>query len=337
LIVGVLMKSAFAIESDEQNVLDLDVISYESFIQDDPEALSVLKQALYEKGIVGIKGIPGYAEKVSHFIQTAREFVALPEEVKASYSPRHDLGETFLGYERGKEKFRRQDCRWVVDDLKISFYAQVPDFAGNKWPREVDLKTAFQDIGALMNEMGEAVMSKIDLLGHETGIFMKDGTRFGRLLHYQKTGHTDRDNPLWCGGHFDHGLFTALLPAFYFVDGTTVSEPVDAGLFVKTTSEGVFKKVVCDPDVLMFQVGEFGQLVTNDVIKATEHRVNKSSLNDIERFTMALFFDPPMDTVIRSFSILTKDSRYGGGPGDPCSYGHWHEESFKRYIVEEEE
>jgi isopenicillin N synthase-like dioxygenase len=163
-----------------------------------------------------------------------------------------------------------------------------------------------------------------------------DGTpRVGRMLYYRKSGNTAAENPFWCGSHLDHGMFTALLPAFYFVNGQAVAEPREAGLFVKTTHDGVFKKVMADdPDVMLFQVGEFGQLVTNDAIRATEHRVHKAS-GTVERYTMALFFDAPMETVIRSTSELTKDSRYGAAAGEPCTYLRWHEESFKRYIVKD--
>jgi len=126
-----------------------------------------------------------------------------------------------------------------------------------------------------------------------------------------------------------------LVPAFYFKDGEAVDEPIEAGLFVKAAGDAVFKKVVAnDPEILLFQVGEFGQLITNDAIKATEHRVQKAS-EAIERYTMALFFDPPMETVIFSDSELTQDSRYGGPTGAPCSYRQWHERSFDRYLVKE--
>jgi hypothetical protein len=49
---------------------------------------------------------------------------------------------------------------------------------------------------------------------------------------------------------------------------------------------------------------------------------------------MALFFNAPLDAVVYSYSELTSDSRYGGLPGEPCSFLHWHEESFKRYLAQ---
>ncbi len=318
-------------------VLDLDIVSYEDFINEDRTALDALQHALYEKGIVGIKGIPGYKEKVLKFIETARAFSALPEEVKESYAPNRALGETFLGYEKGKEKFKRPDGRWVIDDLKVSYYGFVPDSAFNKWPKEMDLRTPFQDIGKLMSEMGEAVMQKIGLIGPKAVTSLDGAPRLGRMLYYRKSEDSSKDNPYWCGSHFDHGLFTALLPAFYFAQGEAVPEPEEAGLFVKTTSEGIFKKVVAnDPEVLLFQVGEFGQLVTHDAIRATEHRVHKAE-GRVERFTMALFTDAPMDMEVRSTSVLTADSRYGGKAGDPCTYRHWNGESFKRYLVKDDD
>ncbi len=325
------------LNAEDIEVLALDIVAYEAFIQEDPESLEVLKRALHEKGIVGIRGIPGYKEKVLNFIEKAREFSSLSEEVKDAYSPNRSQGDLFLGYEKGKEKFKRPDGRWVIDDLKVSYYGYVPDCPQNKWPREIDLRSPFLDLGSMMVEMGKAVMEKIGILGPSTGISLERAMPLGRMLYYRKSGNTVADNPFWCGEHFDHSMFTALLPAFYFMEGEAIAEPTEAGLFVKTSIDGTFKKVIADdPDVLMFQVGEFGQLVTNDAIRATEHRVHKAP-GSVERYTMALFFDAPMDTVIHSTSVLAKDSRYGGIPGEPCSYQKWNENTFKRFLVKEEE
>lgn len=335
LFFSFLFTAQAVLATDETiELLDLDIISYESFIQNDPAALHQLEKALHEKGIVGIKGIPGYKEKVLKFIEAAREFSALPEEIKERYAPDHTSGDMFIGYEKGKEKFKRADGQWVVDDLKVSYYANIPDDLSNKWPHEVNLKEAFCAIGNLMAEMGESVMQKIGLFGE--ALSLEGVLKSGRMLYYRKSVEGSSENSLWCGAHFDHGIFTALLPAFYFSEGKATLEPLEAGLFVKTTKEGVFKKVDANnPDVMLFQVGEFGQLATDDHIRATEHRVHKA-FGSVERYTLALFFVPTSDTTIYSHSVLTEDARYGGKAGDPCVYQHWHEESFKRYIVKDD-
>ncbi len=329
---------ASAIEAEEQEtveILSLDVLSYDSFVREEPETLDLLRKALFEKGIVGIRGVPGYKDKVTRLIENARQFSSLPEEVKEIYGPDRSLGEVDLGYEKGKEKFQRLDGTWVVDSLKTTYSAFVPDVSINKWSKEVDLQTPFLELGTLMSDMGEAVMEKIGLIGPNTGISLDGIPRKGRLLYYQSIGEKTT-NPLWCGAHFDHGPFTVLLPSFYFAHGKAIAEPAEAGLFIKTTRDGMFKKIVADdPDVLLFQVGEFGQLMTDDAIRATEHRVHKAH-GPVERYTMALFLNAPRDTVVHSFSELTNDSRYGGIAGAPCSFGQWQERSFNRYLVIEE-
>ena len=317
----------------EVETLDLDVISYEGLIQGNPEDLTLLNRALFEKGIVAIRGVPGYREKLEAFTLSARAFIALDEEVKNRYAPIRERGDLFLGYEKGKEKFKRPEGKWVIDDLKVSYYAFLPDQFLNRWPSELDLQTSYCQLGCLMAQMGKLVMEKIGLIGPSPKIELGDTPQVGRMLYYQKSGDTSVDNPYWCGAHFDHGLFTALTPATYFMEGALVAEPEEAGLFVKVGNS--FKKVKADPEVLMFQVAEFGQLTTNDAIRATEHRVRKAK-GSVERFAMAVFFDAPMDATIRSLSELTRDSRYGGVAGEPCSYQKWHEESFKRYIVIDE-
>lgn len=331
LLIGILSAGTL-INAQQVEILDLNIISYEKLVQGDADTLTILDKALHEKGIVGVKGVPGYKEKHSQFIEASRKFSHLPEGVKEQYKPNRALGETFLGYETGKEKFRRENGDWVVDDLKTSYYAAIPDHAKNKWPIEVNLKDPFEDLGELMAETGELIMYKIGLLGASTGFELENDARSGRMLYYRKSD--SYDNPLWCGAHFDHGLFTVILPAVYYANGEQVAEPLEAGLFIRTAKDAPFRKVVSDDlDVMLFQVGEFGQLATDDGIRATEHRVHKA-LGAIERYTLAVFFNAPMDIPIYSKSILTSDARYGANPGEACTFRHWHEESFKRYVVE---
>ena len=95
--------------------LALKVIPYDLFMQDDAETLETLRAALYQEGIVGIRGVPGYRERLKEFVDEARAFSALPEETKEQYAPNREKGDLFLGYEKGKEKFKRPDGKWVVD------------------------------------------------------------------------------------------------------------------------------------------------------------------------------------------------------------------------------
>lgn len=334
IFLSVLLIMGSYVHAEIEETLILDVISYEKLIQEDPETLQILHKALHEKGIVGVRAIPTYKEKYEQFIKAAREFSALPEQVKEKYEPNRSLGETFLGYEIGKEKFQRPNGEWVVDDLKASYYAFVPNSSQNKWPAELDLQTPFQDIGQLMADMGELIMYKIDLLGDKTGFKLEDNSRLGRMLYYRKCDNNE--NPYWCGAHFDHSLFTVILPAVYFIHGEQIPEPKEAGLFIRTSPDMPFKKVFAsDLDVMMFQVGEFGQLATNDGIRATEHCVRKT-VGAVERYTLALFSNAPMDVPIYSTSVLAHDARYGTKIGEASTFRYWNDATFQRFLVKKE-
>lgn len=324
LLVVFAITSLFAQETH----LNVDIFSYQDFANKDPQTLKDLKEALLEKGIIGIKGVPGYKEGAERFILAAREFSALSEEEKNQYAPNRQTGE-ITGYELGAEKFMRPDGEWTIDDAKASYYAFIPDNDKNRWPEE-GLKDAYLEIAHIMFDTGIKLLESIDLMV-KNNIDINKITGFGRMLHYRKQSDATMLNPYWCGAHYDHSLITALLPAFYFIGDEPVAEPEEAGLFVRTKNE--YKKVVSDdPDVLLFQVGEFGQLAMDDEISATEHRVHKAR-GGIERFTLAVFYDPALDTVVHSKSVLTKDARYG--TEESCTYQRWSEESYKRYLVEE--
>jgi len=305
----------------------LTVFSYEDFERGDVQTMDLLKTALHEHGIFGIRGIPDFKKIVREFIESARKFSHLPEDVKKSCAPDP---KDFLGYELGAEQFKI-DGKWVPDDLKTSYYAHVPNSGRNKWPEKkvFDLQTPFQAIGGLMLETGKKVIEKIGILKSNPSISLAKH-HVARMLYYRKSTDSQTDNPRWCGEHFDHGLLTALLPASYFDGENQIDEPEEAGLHVKTANDTDFKKVVADKDVMLFQIGEACQLLTNDSTLATKHRVDKAH-GSVERYTMALFFALSDKSEIHSTSRLTKDKRFGEGKF--CTYGNWHQASIARYKV----
>lgn len=325
-----LFLSIFALTSvfSNQENLELDIISYEKLINREEETLSTLKKALYENGIIAVRGVPGQIEAYEKYLSALIAFHKLPENIKTKCSPKRASGD-ILGYELGAESYNLVD----IDNLKSSYYAHYPDCIENKWPEELDLKTPFLEMTKLMADTGETIMRVVGLLGKETGIELAPKSRLGRMLYYKKS--SNNSNPNWCGAHFDHSLFTALLPATYFRDGKRIEEPEEAGLFVRQETDAPFKKVqATDRSLMLFQVGEFAQLVTNDAIRATQHRVNKAN-GAVERYTLAMFCDAPMDTTIESTSVITADPRYKAAPGEPYTYGEWCQESYKRFLVKD--
>lgn len=295
------------------------------------ESVKHLRTALLQKGIVGICDVPDFRKKSFNYIKAARQFSALDHSVRQKYAPNRDAGIT-EGYELGAERFKNKDGIWQVDDKKASYYAYVPENAKNRWPSEVDLKNPYQALGQLIFDTGKLILNAIGL-NKKVGLHHDQLVGYGRMLHYHKEGEETNENPGWCGAHFDHGLFTGLIPAWYFRDGTEVDEPEEAGLYILPHDGSAFEKIiVSDKDILLFQTGEFGQLISDDRIRATKHKVLKAK-GRIERFTFALFYSADDNTIIKSNSEMTKDERYKANqsPDGRISYGEWQNASFKRY------
>ena len=312
--------------------LQIEILSYTDLTQPNPsQAVTQLKTALLRQGIVGIRHIPSFEQKSRDYITAARQFAALNDPVKQQYAPNRDAGET-EGYEIGAEWFQNKQGIWQIDDKKASYYAFVPNAAANRWPTEVDLKSAYLDLGQLIFGVGKLLLNAM-ALNHLAGLDHDLLVGYGRMLHYHKENDATNDNPDWCGAHFDHGVFTGLLPAYYFQNGIEVDEPEEAGLYIVPSSGEHFEKVgTPEKDVLLFQVGEFGQLASHDQIKATQHKVCKAK-DGIERFSFALFYSAQDQVTIQSQSQLIQDERYtlNQTPDGTIQYGAWQKASFERY------
>jgi isopenicillin N synthase-like dioxygenase len=308
----------------------LDVVSFHHLNINDNAMVQTVKHALLQNGIIGVRDLPEFETKSKFYVDAARKFSSLDEKIKNCYAPNRDIGET-EGYELGAEWFQNKDGVFQVDDKKSSFYAIVPDHVKNKWPTEVDLRSAYLDLGKLIFDTGKSILTMIGL-NNEMGLKHSELNGCGRMLHYRKESDLTNENPFWCGAHFDHGLFTGLMPAYYFSDGIEIAEPEEAGLYIIPGNGEQFEKVnIPGKDILLFQVGEFGQLISNDEIKATKHLVIKVK-GGIERYSFALFYSPNKNMMIESYSSLITDNRYRlNQVRRRLSYDQWEKASFDRY------
>ncbi len=312
--------------------MELDLISFSDLVADKQKTIIHLETALLHKGIVGVQDVPDFEGTSRRYIHAAKKFSKLKEVIKQQYAPDRDAGQT-EGYELGAEWFKNKEGSWQTDDKKASFYAFIPDSIKNRWPLEVDLKTPYLALGSLIFNTGKILLNKIGLYEERAGLLFDRLIGYGRMLHYHKQNKRSDENPDWCGAHVDHGLFTGLIPAYYFRNEVELEEPEEAGLYILPPQGKQFEKIFAtDKNILLFQVGEFGQLLSNDRIQATKHVVRKAQ-GEIERFTFALFFVPDDNTVIQSNSILTQDERYKLHQlaDGSLRYGEWHQASFERY------
>lgn len=312
--------------------MKIDIIAYHDLMQPlDPAKHQHIIDALLNKGLIGVSHVPDFQTKSRAYVEAALAFSKLSDDIKSRYMPDRESGQT-EGYELGAEWFKNDKGEWQIDDKKASFYAHVPDRAENIWPQEVDFKSAYLALGNLIYDTGKHLLNMLGL-GDELGLTANKITGYGRMLHYHKENDATNANPDWCGAHLDHCLLTGLMPAYYLQHEKFVSEPKEAGLYIVPTGESEFIKIDADNNIMLFQIGEFGQIVSNDRVRATRHIVKKSK-DGIERFAFALFINPTNDYVARSTSILTTDQRYRDHvkTDGTLLYGDWHQASFARYI-----
>lgn len=313
--------------------MNLDVFSYRDIqeLGSNHALATELNAVLKNKGIMGVSHVPHFIEYSQAYTSAVRKFVKLPEEVKRQYAPDRDAGVT-EGYELGAEWFQNEDNEWKLDDKKASFYAHIADHKENVWPTEVDLKTPYLALGNLMRTTAILLLDAMGIT-KSFGLNGDDWKGYGRMLHYQKVGSATDSNTNWCGAHFDHGAFTCLMPARYFRGEVEIEEPEEAGLHIVPTGTSDFVKVRApDKSILLFQVGEFLQLASDDRIAATKHLVRKAR-GDIERIALATFIDPPDDIRISSASVLAKDERFSANldANHTASYKDWASSSYERY------
>jgi isopenicillin N synthase-like dioxygenase len=168
------------------------------------------------------------------------------------------------------------------------------------------------DLGQLIFKIGKEVLKLLDI---DLGEYRLKC----RMLYYKSVQQNNNDgSPYWCGSHRDHGLFTGLCPAVYIKNGMVVDKPSEVGLFIRG------KEVKVPNDVLMFQVGEVAQLVSNGNIQATEHHVQKAF--GYTRQTFAAFFMPSEDYLINS-----TDQSYSDRYVRPMTYKDWEVVTYKKY------
>ena len=71
--------------------------------------------------------------------------------------------------------------------------------------------------------------------------------------------------------------------------------------------------------LLLFQIGEVAELITNGAVTATEHEVRKA-VGGYERFSFAHFITPMADYVMES-ALAKYNDRFSPG----MTYGEWNQ------------
>ena len=180
-------------------------------------------------------------------------------------------------------------------DFRKEFEPDHPDvIAGkplhgpNQWPDQpAGFKDALQAHWDHMVRLGEAVARGIALsLGEEESLldrFVRDAFCNMRILHYPVYDGEDPEVGEGIGPHIDYGFLTIL-------DQDEVS-----GLEVMNTAgEWVIAPYI--PGTYILNIGRVTQVWTNDLYKATQHRVRRVPR---DRYSVPFFFNPNFDAIVQ--------------------------------------
>lgn len=227
----------------------------------------------------------------------AKQFFALPEDVKRSYlipGGGGARGYTAFGVETAKGG--------TASDLKEFWHVGRELVAGHKfrdvmddnvWPAEIEgFKETFLELYDAFDAAGLKILAAIArFLGVDEDYFadtVRDGNSVLRMLHYpaqtEPTG-----NHIRAGAHEDINTITLLLGA------------EEAGLELKT-KDGRWLPVSPKPGELVVNIGDMLQRLTNGRLRSTSHRVVNPAPERAShaRYSMPFFLHFRPDFVIEA-------------------------------------
>ena len=274
-------------------------ISLKNLINNDELTLTALSEALTNHGFFVITDHQIPHSLFNQAYEFSEKFFNLPIKNKQSYSFREFAGA------RGYTPFGKETALGeTVPDLK-EFWHHGPiidktfdnRIMKNIHVNEIkDFNEVFDKLFTEMNTLGSKLLSSISLTLDLPINFFDESTKKGnsllRLIHYPPSNN---QNMFRAREHADINLITLLIGA---------NEP---GLEVKDKS-GAWIPVSSSYEDIVCNIGDMMQLITDNRLKSTPHRVVKYKTDEIKsRYSIPFFMHPSPDTVLKSvFNIEDK-------------------------------
>ncbi|KAH7909025.1 Clavaminate synthase-like protein [Hygrophoropsis aurantiaca] len=280
------------------------------------------------------------SEESEELARLAREFFALPQEVKDKISIRNQ------DHARGYQRLKENVTNGKADNHEaIDFYKSVerpdrtrPLWGENQWPEVPEFRPRYTQWIEKMKMLGMLVMEAMAVgLGMTTEEWddlrnqVDDSFWVMRIIGYPPLPN-DHDG-FSCGAHKDYGCLTLLyadptrsaLQVFLRQSGDDASEADDLPS-EQDTEQGTWINADPIPGCIVCNIGEMWEIWSNGLYKSTLHRVIHKSSN--YRVSIPFFFEPnfaanvaPLSAALR---IQGKDSVEGltdGKAYSPVVYG----------------
>ena len=267
-------------------------ISLKDLADNKKSTLNLLSDALSNHGFFVITDHKIPYSLFNEAYKYSEKFFNLDNLVKAKYSFREHAGA------RGYTPFGKETALGeTVPDLK-EFWHHGPildktfdkRILNNIVVSEIDnFNNIFDKLFKEMNSLGSKLLSSISLTLDLPQDYFEQSTKRGnsllRLIHYPPSND---DNMFRAREHADINLITLLIGA---------NEP---GLEVKDKS-GTWIPVSSSYEDIVCNIGDMMQLVTDQKLKSTPHRVVKYKNDELKsRYSIPFFMHPSPDTILKS-------------------------------------
>lgn len=167
----------------------------------------------------------------------------------------------------------------------------------NQWPADPWLRQAMQRYDAAIVDLGQRLLCALSVAVGEVpdflGRFFAPPSTALRLIHYPPTPEDRPDDLFGSHPHTDYGFLTILAQD-------------DVGGLQVQGQDGAWMPVPSIPDAFVVNIGDVFAQWTNNAFNSTPHRViNASTRRD--RYSVAFFFDPNLDAVVRCLPRFCAD------------------------------
>jgi len=284
-------------------------------------AAAALRSACLDTGFFYVVGHGVDAELIADAFEQNRRFHALPDSEKL----RIKLNQWHRGYEPLASSKLTSSSRFAPathpNQLESFFLRhEVPsdglDYSGkelagpNQWPDDPAFRVEVRAYERAVRELGIALLPAVSMaVGEHPDFFLPyfdPPSTALRLIHYPAAA-TDRPRELLgIQPHTDYGFLTIL------------AQDEVGGLEVRRV-DGTWIEAAHVPGSFVVNIGDALARWTNDVFNSTPHRV-VAKPGGRDRYSIAMFFDPNVDTEIRCLSGFTRN---GPPKYPPIRYGEY--------------
>lgn len=268
-------------------------ISFKDLINTDNDVLEFLTTSLENNGFFVINQHPVDLDLIKRVFKLAEEMFDLPYETKKKYhvpGSNGARGYTPYGIETALNE--------KVADQK-EFWHQGSTTNNNLIPNiYIDEIANFDDLDVLYKEfesMGIEILKafKNFKLNYNADISdaAKNGNSILRLIHYPPT---DGSNEHRARAHNDVNLITLL------IGGN------EAGLEAQD-KKGNWVECNCDENEIICNIGDMLEIISNDKLNSTPHRVVSKGNEEKSRYSIPFFLHPRPEIMLNSEKTLTAD------------------------------